>query len=319
MESPRPDIRIQEIAARQHGVISRSQLLGAGVGPGAIRHRLWKGTLQRIHRGVYRTGPVTARYQPEMAALLACGPGAVLSHHTAAGLWGLTGPRQREAPVDVSGPRSLRGPRSGVRLRRRGVIPPDEVAEVHGLTLTSPARTLLDLAPLLDPSDLERAVARALRQEIVDRASLEAVVRRHSGRRGCRRLASLLEAADGPAFTRSQAEAGFLALLRRGDVQRPRVNAVVAGLEVDFLWPEQRVVVEVDGFAFHSRRSRFENDRRRDALLAAEGHVVIRITWRQLQQEPERVLTRLCLALGARTRTPRQGREIPERPPRRRG
>lgn len=294
------DGRIYELAGAQHGVVTRSQLVESGVSPGAIDHRLRKGTLRRIHRGVYSAGPIAARYRLEMAAVLACGPSAALSDRTAAAVWGLAPPRHREAPIDVVGPRSLRGPASGVRLHRR-VLSSDEVSTRHGIPLTTPPRTLLDLASSLGPHQLERTLAGALRRGLVGLDAIEAMLLRHPRRRGCRALRALVRDAAGPALTRSEGEARFLALLRKGGVPRPRVNAVVGGLEVDFLWPEHGIVAEVDGFAFHSHRSAFENDRRRDAILAAGGLTVVRVTWRQLQHEPERVLARLCMALGARS------------------
>lgn len=299
MDHPDTDLRIQEIAAQQHGVVSRRQLLGAGISLNAIAHRLKKGTLRGVHRGVYRIGPLTGRFQWEMAAVLACGPEAALSHRTAGGISGILLPRQPEAPIDVIGPQSRRGPANGVRLHRMEPLEPDEVTRRHGLPLTSPARTILDLASCLGPYELERALARALKKEVVNLDSLETMLLRHPYREGHPKLRDLLDTAD-PAFTRSEAEARFLALLRKGDVPRPRANAVVNGLEVDFFWPDRGVVAEVDGFAYHSRRSAFEQDRQRDGILAAEDLSVLRFTWRQIQREPERVLVRLCMALGAR-------------------
>lgn len=301
------DERILALASRQHGVVTRSQLLAAGVAVGAISHRLKKGTLQSLHRGVYRTGPITARFQPEMAAALACGPEAVLSDLTAAGIWDMMSPRQPDSPVDVAGPRSLRGPASGVHLHRRGTLEDDEVVQRHSLPLTTPARTVLDLAAQLDPYQLERVLARALARNLVTVDAVQAMLLRHPRRKGCRTLRMILADATGPALTRSEAEARCLALLRKGGVPRPRTNAVVRGLEVDFFWPDRGVIVEVDGYTFHSHRNAFENDRRRDSILAADNLLVIRLTWRQIQNEPEKVLVRLGMALGARTRGP--GRE----------
>lgn len=111
-------------------------------------------------------------------------------------------------------------------------------------------------------------------------------------------LCALLDDTAGPALTRSEAETRFLALLRKAGVPRPRTNSVVCGLEVDFFWPDRDVVVEIDGFAYHSHRSAFENDRRRDRILASEGLTVIRVTWRQIQNEPEKLLARLCMTPG---------------------
>lgn len=299
MSQGHADARILELAARQHGVVARWQLLDAGVSAGAIEHRLKKRTLHPVHRGVYRTGPVAARYQPEMAALLACGGGAALSHRTAAAIWGMAPPARRDAPIDVTASCTLRGPASGVCLHRCSLEPGD-VTQRHDLSLTTPARTIFDLAADLDPYALERVFARALRRDLVAVDGVEGMLLRHPHQRGCRTLRALLDAAAGPALTHSKAEAGFLALLRRGGVPRPLVNAVVCGLEVDFFWPDRGVVVEVDGFAYHSHRGAFERDRERDGILVGEGLTVMRVTWRQIQNEPEKVLVRLAMALGAR-------------------
>ena len=296
MVQPNADERILRLAARQHGAVTRAQLLDAGLSRGAVEHRLAKGTLRPVHRGVYRVGPITGRYEAEMAAVLACGPRAALSDRTAAGIWDME-PSSPEAPVDIVGSRTLRGPRSGVRLHRRE-IEDDEITERYGLPLTTPARTALDLASGLGPHELERVLARAVRREIVTLDAVRGMLLRHPGMRGSRVLQGLLDEAAGPALTRSEAEARFLALLRKGGIDRPRCNTVVCGLEVDFYWPDRNVVVEVDGFAYHSRRSAFENDRERDLVLAAEGIVVVRVTWRQIRAEPEKVLARLCMTLG---------------------
>ena len=238
-----------------------------------------------------------------MAALLACGPGAAISDRTAAGIWATMPAPGSEAPVDIAGPRSLRGPASGVRLHRRGALESDEVAHHQGLSLTTPSRTVLDLASCLGPWELERVLARALRLKLLGTDSVAAMLDRHPHQRGCRTLRALLQDAAGPDLTRSEAEARFLALLRKGGVPRPHANAAVCGLEVDFFWPDRGIVVEIDGFAYHGHRSAFENDRRRNAILATEDLAVVRFTWRQIHTEPDKVLVRLSMALGARTRT----------------
>jgi len=231
--------------------------------------------------------------------VLACGPRAALSDQTAASLWGNMPTRHPKAPVVLTAPRSLRGPATGVRLHRRGRLELDEITKRHRLPLTTPPRTILDLASSLDACEMERVLARALKRNIVGVESLQLLLDRHPRSRGCGRIRTILSAAAEPSFTRSEAEAVLLALLRKGSVPRPLVNAVVAGLEVDFFWPDRGVVVEVDGFAYHSSRNAFENDHRRDSILASENLLVIRFTWRQLRNEPEKVLARLCMALGA--------------------
>ncbi len=152
----------------------------------------------------------------------------------------------------------------------------------------------MDLAGHMTESGLERVVARAERERLLDRDALLALLERHPGARGRRRLRSILQAGAGPAFTRSNAEDRFLRLVRRGGLPRPAVNVVVEGLEVDVLWRAEGVVVEIDGFAYHGHRGDFERDRRRDAILAAAGFRVVRVTWRQLLEESEGVLVRLA-------------------------
>lgn len=287
------DAAILEIASRQHGIVTRAQLMRAGVPAHAIEYRLEKGRLRAHHRGVYRTGPVVAAFHREMAAVLACGSRAVLSHWSASALLELTW--QREAPVDVTGPRSLRGPACGVRLHRTSRLEPDEIRRKLDIPVTSPARTLLDLASI-GARTLERIVARAERQGLIAQRDIEAILDRYPRRRGSRRLRTLL--AEPPALTRSEAETRFLELTRRASVPRPAANVLVEGMEVDFVWRDRRLVIEIDGFAFHGSRVAFERDRNRDGILAAAGFRVIRFTWRQLTMQPEVVLARLGQALA---------------------
>lgn len=266
-----PDLRILEIAGQQHGVVTRGQLRQAGVSRGAVEHRLRKGTLLPLHRGVYRTGPTTPRFQAEAAALLACGEEAVLTHQTAAGILRLIPEPQAEELVHVSGPRTLRGPRAGVRIHRVGPLPDDEVEHHHGLAVSGGARTLLDLASCIGPYDLERALARAERRELVTLDEVRAMLRRHPGRPGRRKLQALLDDIQEPALTRSPPELLFLRRLRRAGVPTPRANATIAGMEVDLFFPEHRVAVEIDGYTYHRQRPAFEEDRSRGAALAAQG------------------------------------------------
>lgn len=301
MRRAHPDTRILEIAARQHGVVSRKQLTEAGLSRGAVEHRLRKGTLRPVHRGVYRTGPTTPKYQAEAAALLACGDAAVLTHRTAAAILRIIPEPRPEKPVDVSGPRTLRGSRSGIRIHRVGRLPADEVEHRHGLAVAVASRTIVDLAGCLGPNDLERALARAERQDLVTLDQVRAIAARHRGRPGLGRLRALLDDIAEPAFTRSPPELLLLKKLRKAGVPRPRANARIAGMEVDLLFPDHRLAVEIDGYAFHRQRPAFEEDRSRDNVLAAQGIVVMRFTWRQITREPDQVLARLCLALGART------------------
>lgn len=177
---------------------------------------------------------------------------------------------------------------------------PDEVTRLRQIPVTTPARTLLDLATVLPSRELEQAIAKAERMHAGTQRRLLALLARYPSRAGTPKLRELLDGSRNPALTRSEAEERFLELVRRAGLPAPDTNVHVHGYELDFLWREERLAVEVDGFAFHSDRSAFEADRRRDADLAASGIQVIRVTWRQIRDEPEATLARLAIALVAR-------------------
>lgn len=291
------DAVIDGLAAGQHGVVARRQLLEMGVPERAIDYRIGKGRLHRLYRGVYRVGPVRGRREREMAAVLACGAGAVLSHRSAAVVWGMVPARRRSAPVEVCIRRGYRAP--GPKLRvHRVAIPAEEATTVEGVPVTVPARTVLDLAASCEERELEQALAQGERRGLVDRRQIAALVDRYPRRAGTRLLRKLL-ADDGRAsFTRSEAESRFLSLVRKAQLEPPETNVRLGGYEVDFLWRAARLVVEVDGYAYHSSPGAFDRDRRRDAVLTASGFRVLRVTWRQLVREPEALLVRLGQALG---------------------
>jgi very-short-patch-repair endonuclease len=287
---------IASLAAAQRGVVTHRQLIDAGVGRGAIAHRLAQARLHRLHRGVYLVGhsvpPPLAR---ETAALLACGPGALLSHRTAAHLWRLT-PRL-PVDVDVTLIGGNRRGRPGLAIHRTRAIEGAERARVQGMPVTAPTRTLLDLADTLRSEELEPILAEAVRRRLVRTGDLRKRLGDAGGRHGLGRLRSLLEQTGGPALTRSEAERRLLALVRSGGLPAPDTNVSVGRYEVDLLWREARLIVEVDGYAYHSGRPAFERDRKRDAELQALGFRVMRVTWRQLVDEPEAVLVRIAQAL----------------------
>jgi len=289
---------IATLAAHQHGVVARGQLLQAGLKSGAIGSRVRRRRLRAMHRGVYLVGPVAPPLARPMAAVLACGEGAFLSHRSAAALWSL-GPYSIDAPsIDVTVVARDCGHRPGIRAHRMRALQSDETTTRNRIPITTPARTLLDLASLVPERELEAAVAEAERRRLAADRRLLALVARYPRRPGTRVLQQLLEGAEQPAFTRSEAEKRFLALIRRSQLDSPEVNARIGPYEVDFLWREQRLVVEVDGFAYHSDRAAFERDRRRDADLAALGYTVVRVTWRQLVDEPAAVVARVAQALA---------------------
>jgi very-short-patch-repair endonuclease len=291
----RGDAAIAEIARRQHGVVTRAQLGAIGLGRGSIAHRVAQGRLHRVHRGVYLAGhqarPPLAR---ETAAVLACGAGAVLSHRSAAHLWGLPA---GDSQVTVTIPARKSAHPTGVRVYRARQLDAGDVARRHGLPLTSPSRTVIDLAGALSERELERVFDEALRLRLVRREGLRAALDGSRGRRGTGVLRGLLDQ-GGRTLTRSEAEERLLALVRAARLPRAEVNVRVGRHEVDFLWRDARLVVEVDGFAYHSSRAAFERDRLRDAELQAAGFRVMRVTWRQISDEPAALVARLALALA---------------------
>jgi very-short-patch-repair endonuclease len=264
---------VAALATRQSGVASRAQLIARGVGPDTVDRWLKRGALIAVHRGVYAVGH--AALSPtgrSVAALLATGPDAVLSHGWAAAEWGIL---PRPEIVEVSVPRKLK-PRAGLAIHTTHLAGRD-LRVRDGLPITSPLRTLLDIR-----AD-ERAIAEAQVLKLVTRAQLEAA--------GLQRL----EAAP----TRSELERAMLRIVRDARLPRPKVNARVAGIEADFHWPGHRLVAETDGWAAHGHRAAFEADRARDARLQVLGYSVLRFTWRQVTREPMQVAAVLAARLAA--------------------
>lgn len=295
------DRLIAGLAARQRGVVSRAQLVAARIHTDAIKTRVRSGRLHPVHRGVYLVGhSALVPGARELAAVFACGTGSVVSHLSAAHLLKLFPYPATPRPVDVTVAGRERTRRAGIRIHCVESIDARDTRTLHGIPITTPARTLLDLAPVLPPYLLERAIAEAQVRRLVRKRDLIDQLDRNRGRRGTRALREVLVLEGGPAFTRSKAERRMLRLLRASGLPLPHVNAKLEGYEVDFLWREQRLVVEVDSFRFHSPRARFERDRERDATVAAAGYTVIRVTWRQLVDAPEAVVARIAAALAVR-------------------
>jgi very-short-patch-repair endonuclease len=278
--------RVVALAERQHGCVTTAQLKAADVSKDAIAYRQKVGWLTRLHRGVYRVGPLTGPLTREKAALLAFGPKAALSHRTAAAIWGLIG--ILAVLVDVSVPGKQRD-RKGVRVHRYRAL--DRVTTYEGCRITTPAATIADLAPTLNTRDLARVVEQAQVLRLATRAELIAVL---PGSRS----PALKQALAQPRLTRSEAERRLLELIAKAGLPRPLTNVRIGRHEVDLHWPAQRLVVEVDGYAFHSTREAFERDRARDADLMALGQRVFRVTWRQIVDEPEALIARLAVALA---------------------
>ena len=294
------DRLIEELAGGQHRIVTRKQLQDAGVSDEALRRRIRSGWLQRRHRGVYQVGPVAGPMTAEMAAILACGNSAVISHESAARLHGIPISVTSDARVDISVPSQICRSHPRIRVHRVQELSHQDISQIEHVPVVTPARTICDLATVLATRDLELAIGFSVRERLVSEKKLRACAQRSGRRKGVARIFSILDAEHGPAFTRSEAEVRFLELVRGTGISEPRTNARVAGLEVDFLWRRERVIVEVDGYQYHGNRHRYQGDRTRDQRLAAEGYQVIRITWQDITDRGPAVLVSLARALALR-------------------
>jgi very-short-patch-repair endonuclease len=317
--TPHPDQVISRLADRQHGVVSRRQVLALGVSLDAIRHRVRTGHLIPIHRGIYAVGHRRLRIEGVwLAAVLACGPGAVLSHRDAAALWDLR-PTSRAA-TDITVPTvNGRAKRPGITIHRsRTLSLIDAVGTRDRIPVTDPSRTLLDLADVVSPQALERAFRQAEIKRLYDRRTLEAHLQANPGRHGARAFAQALARRTTGPTTRSTLEAAFLRLCKTNAIPPPDTNVWLDPYEVDFLWPEHRVIAELDSTTDHHTLTAFHVDRAKDAHLTAAGYRVLRFTDRHISEEPRIVVATLVRTLTPprpRRRGPRPRRTAPLPPP----
>lgn len=289
------------MSRRQHGVITAAQLHGAGLSKGGITHRRSVGRLHSIHRGVYAIGDGSVTFEALLhAAVLAIGGDAVLSHVSAAALWRLLRAERLDPrrPPDVSTTRSLKQ-RRGIRIHLPRSLPRSDTTRLKGIPVTTPARTLIDIATAVPDNWLRRALREAEVQRLVDPAQL---ARQLEHRRGAYRLRELLGA--GPAPTRSELEDRVLELVGRNGLPRPQINTMVrAGgrtYEVDFLFAGRRLIVEADGRRYHDTPSARRADAARDAALTAAGYRILRLTWEEVTGAAQReTVDRLRIALAA--------------------
>lgn len=282
-----PDARVAELAANQHRVAAWRHLRECGLGPAAIRHRVERGRLHRLHDGVYAVGHRDIGWEGSlMAAVLACGKRAVLSHITAAVLWNLI--RSSSAAIHVTVKRSKKPRIDGVTVHLTRQLPDRDRAEVDGIPVTSVPRTLFDLAAILQPPQLIRAIERAERLRLFDMRAVEELLGRSRGRRGAKALRTALAQVTGePPDTRSPLEDDFVDFCRERHIQPPQLNVVIAGFCVDAAWPDKSVVVELDGRTDHTGIHAFEDDRKRDAKLQVAGHRILRVTRHRLRYEAD--------------------------------
>jgi very-short-patch-repair endonuclease len=294
-QAAKPDVRIAEIAARQHGVVSVAQLRRASLGDEAIHRRVVAGRLHRVHRGVYAVGHAgLSPYGRWLAAVLTIGRGpreeepsvlahwgAALSHRSAAALWELVSAKDEPCDVVVRGTGG-RDRRAGIRVHRSISLTVADVTLRYGIPVTTPARTI---------ADLRYAVA-ARRSGAVSARELRRAVRQAGV------LGLPIDEEDAKERTRSDLEEEFLEICRRHRLPRPEVNVRLGPHLVDFLWRERRLVVESDGYRYHRGRQAFQDDRGRDLDLRRRGFEVLRLSERQLDKEAERVVEVLSEALG---------------------
>ena len=286
------------MAAGQFGVVTLQQLRDCGLGAGAIKHRVGTRRLQPLWRGVYTFGHRELRPEGHaLGAVLACGPGTVLSRRSAAHNWGLLSSARAEIDVTVAA-RGTRPKRPGIDLHCVRRLDPEDVTELDGIPITTVARTLVDLCAVVPDRQVERALDQAYVLRLLAPDALEDALRRSCGRRTAPLRRLLAAERRAATITRSELEERFLALVRRAGLREPQVNARLHGYEVDFLWRAERRVIEVDGHAFHSTPQALTRDRLKDSDLELAGFRVTRFTAQQVLHEPEDTVRRTRRVLG---------------------
>lgn len=286
------------MATDQGGPISREQLKELGFGRGAIDHGLASGRLHGYFRGVYLLGHEAMTAKGRMLApVLAYGDGAVLSHRSAGLWWGFA--RTSRKDVDVTIPGRSKARQDGIDLHLVRSLDARDVTEHEGVPITTVPRTILDLAEVLNPRQLKRAVEEADRLRLFDHRAAEELLRRSPGRHGLKPLRSLLADFEYDPLTRSELEARFFDFCVEYGLPVPTMNAAIEGYTVDAHWPGTNIIVELDSRAFHLNPKAFEEDRERDANLTVAGYRVVRVTYRQLTRQPATVARRLLALLAS--------------------
>jgi very-short-patch-repair endonuclease len=296
-----PERAIGHVAGRQRGLITRAQLTDLGLGRNAIEYAIARGRLHRLHQGVYSLvpAPALAPLAVELAAILACGEGALLSHHSAAAVWRIRPPFNGDVHITAIGCDAGRE-RPGIRAHRVTRLESMDIRRCEGLPITSAARALLDIAPDLPDRALERALDEALVRKLVSHRAIAAVLNAYPRRRGVARLRALADPGRLTTATRSEGEEVLLAAFRRANIRAPEVNVRVGNYTADFVWRREKLIVELDGYAYHRGRGAFERDHGRDAEHQRMGFLVIRVTALQLARELEALLVDVATELALR-------------------
>lgn len=290
---------LAELAERQHGIVSIRQLeQKLGYSRKAVQRDVASGRLHPLHRGVYAVGHRLVSDNGRcLAAVLACGPNALLSHRSAAWLWGLV--RYGPAPLHVTSP-IPRKPRSPIRLHHSRILATEDRTAERNIPVTALPRTLLDCAAELRPSQLQRLLERSEELRLFDLGPIEGLLERSGRHRGRRRLRREIGLYAPAPFTRSEFERRVFSALLGAGLPRPATNFVEAGFELDLYWPELRFAVELDSYATHGTSAAFERDRLRDEDLTLAGIGLIRVTDVRFHREPEVVLERVATLLRRR-------------------
>jgi very-short-patch-repair endonuclease len=280
------DRELANLAGRQHGVVALWQLIALGLGGDLVRQWVARGRLHAVHRGVYAVGhPLLTLKGRLMAAVLACGPGASVSHRTAAMMHRLLD--DSRPLIDVAAASNRRS-RPGIHFHRVRRLHPSEVTDIDGIRVTGVARTLLDIAGLVPQRRLVYALECAEKTRVLDMVEIEALLRRSRGHRGSRALQRAIRAIEPEAeHVHEGLERAFVAFCRARQIEAPAMNAVVEGFTVDALWAKRKLIVELDSWKHHRDRRSFEEDRRRDAVLALAGYQPLRVTHRRLTRDPD--------------------------------
>lgn len=287
---------LAELAERQHGVVSIRQLTGPlGYSKAAVHRAVKSGRLHPLYRGVFAIGHTKLSLHGHcLAAVLACAPHALLSHVSAAWLWGLT--NTSPLPASVCAP-SHRTPRSPIRLHEARSLAPGDQALREGIPVTSLPRTLLDNAATVRFEWLEKMIERSEDLELFDLQAVEDLLERTVGHHGHGRLRKAIALYKPTSFTRSTLERRFLELCLEAGLPQPRTNYVIHGFELDCCWPEFHFAVELDVFETHGTRAAFERDRKRQEDLLLHGIAMTRVTGPRLEREPDEVMRRIARLL----------------------
>jgi hypothetical protein len=298
------------LAAHQHGVVSATQLAGLGYSRATIARSVKAGHLHQIHRHAYAVGHLSLTQHGQcLAAVLACGDGTLLSHRSAAWLWGITARWEPCIEVTATSPRHAR---FNMQVHSAEALAAEDRGSVDGIPTTSAPRTLLDFAAV-DPYFLKAALERCSQRGLLDLIALDALIARSRGFRGVARLRSALEAYRTTVFTRSRLERRFLELIQGSDLPRPSINLFIEGYELDAYWPVERFAVELDTYDHHGSPVAFEADRLRQEDLKLAGIEMTRVTGARIDREPEAVVIRLRRLLAQRRQEMNSARRHPPR------